>query len=368
MATIKDGKGTIALAAFDTSCELKRMEFGRPEVGPNDVAIDIQYCGMCHSDVHACNGDWGFDKFPIAPGHEIAGIVKAVGADVKDFKVGDRVGVGCMVESCRACDLCKDGLENHCPDMAQTYSSDFPAGKGANYEKAVGHHTNGGYSSDITVSEHFVFHVPKSMDMKYAGILLCAGITMFSPLNRHILQNGGGKGEQVGIVGFGGLGQMGVKLAKAMGCDVTVISRNNKKAAAAKSLGAKLLVHADEEAIKAAYRTFDVILDTVSAVHPVGPLANTLKVGGTMVLIGGVAKPFEISAFQMLFGRQRLEGSLIGGVPETQQMLDFCAEHKIVPEYKVIHAKDASAHFQDMIAGNADAQRAVIDMSTLAEL
>ena len=306
--------------------------------------------------------------FIAAPGHEIAGIVKEVGSEVKGFKVGDRVGVGCMVESCRSCDLCTDGLENHCPAMTQTYGNEFPDGKGANMEKAVGYHTNGGYSTDITVRDHFVFHIPDSMDLKYAGILLCAGITTWSPLNRHVLQKGGGKGKHVGIVGFGGLGQMGVKLAKAMGCDVTVISRSNKKEAAAKALGADILVHADEEAVKAAYRSFDVILDTVSAVHPVAPLANMLKVGGVMVMIGGVAKPFEISAFQMLMGRQSLEGSLIGGVPETQQMLDFCAEHNIVPEYKVIHAKDAAAHFKAMIAGDADAMRAVIDISTLADM
>jgi uncharacterized zinc-type alcohol dehydrogenase-like protein len=368
MATIKDGKGTFVLAAFDEQCDLKKHEVGRPAPGPNDIAIDIQYCGMCHSDVHACNGDWMVNKYPIAPGHEIAGIVREVGANVKNFKVGDKVGVGCMVESCRSCELCKDGIENHCLGMIQTYSSDFPPGKGPNMEKAVGYHTNGGYSTDITVNEHFVFHIPTNMKMEYAGILLCAGITMFSPLNRHVLQKGGGKGKKVGVVGFGGLGQMGVKLAKAMGAEVTVFSRNNKKEAKAKELGADILIHTDEEAVKAAYRKFDVVLDTVSAAHPVAPLVNTIKVGGTYVMIGGVPKPFEISSFQMLFNRQTIEGSLIGGCPETQQMLDFCAEHNIVPEYKVIHAKDASEQFKAMSAGDADAMRAVIDISTLKEL
>ncbi|GKZ00501.1 cinnamyl alcohol dehydrogenase 8 [Mayamaea pseudoterrestris] len=306
MATIKDGTGTIMLAAFDTSCDLKKLEAGRPKVGSNDISIDIQFCGMCHSDLHACNGDWGSKKFPIAPGHEIAGIVKDVGDKVKEFKVGDRVGVGCLVDSCRSCDLCQKGLENHCPGAVQTYCSDFPDGKGANMEKAVGYYTNGGYSTDITVSEHFVFHIPKDMDMEYAGILLCAGITMFSPLNRHILERGGGEGKHIGIVGFGGLGQMGVKLAKAMGCEVTILSRNRKKESAAKALGANLLVHADEKAIKSAERSFDLILDTVSAKHPIGPLASILKVGGTMILIGGVSQPFEISALQLAFGRQAI--------------------------------------------------------------
>jgi alcohol dehydrogenase (NADP+) len=368
MATIKDGKGTFVLAAFDEKCELKKHEIGRPDPGPTDVAIDIAYCGMCHSDVHACNGDWSINKYPIAPGHEIAGTVRAVGDKVTNFKVGDKVGVGVMVESCRSCGLCDGGLEQHCPGMIQTYSSDFPAGKSDTFEKAVGYHTNGGYATDITVSEHFVFHIPKAMELEYAGILLCAGVTMFSPLKRHVLEKGGGKGKKVGIVGFGGLGVMGVKLAKAMGAEVTVFSRNNNKEAKAKELGADLLIHTDEEALAAATRTFDVVLDTISANHPVATLVNTLAVGGTYVLIGAVPKPFEISSLQMIFSRQSIEGSLIGGVPETQQMLDFCSEHKIVPEYRVIHAKEASAQFQAMTAGEADAQRAVIDVSTIKDL
>jgi uncharacterized zinc-type alcohol dehydrogenase-like protein len=368
MATIKDGKGTYMLATFDEKCEFKKIEAGRPKPGPNDVAIDIKYCGMCHSDLHTVNGDWMVNKYPIAPGHEIAGIVREVGSKVKDFKVGDQVGVGCMVESCRSCELCKDGLENYCPGMIQTYMVDFPEGKGANMEKAVGYYTNGGFSTDITVNEHFVFSIPKSMKMEYAGVLLCAGITVFSPLNRHVLQKGGGKGKKVGIVGFGGVGQMGVKIAKAMGAEVTVFSRSNKKEAAAKELGADLLVHTDEKAVNDAKRTFHVILDTVAVSHPVAPLVNTIKVGGTYVMIGAIMKPFEISSFQLLSNRQAIEGSLIGGIPETQQMLDFCAKHKIVPEYKVIHAKDVTDHFRAMAAGELKAQRAVIDISTMKEL
>jgi uncharacterized zinc-type alcohol dehydrogenase-like protein len=368
MATIKDGKGTYMLAAFDEKCELKKHEVGRPEPGPTDIDIDVKYCGMCHSDVHACNGDWGVNKFPIAPGHEVSGIVRSIGSEVTDFKVGDRVGVGCMVDSCRSCGLCEDGLEQHCPGMVQTYSSDFPKGKGSTFDKAVGYHTNGGYSTDITVDKHFVFKIPDSMELEYAGILLCAGVTMFSPLSRHILQKGGGEGKTVGIVGFGGLGQMGVHLAKAMGAKVTVFSRSNKKVEMAKEMGVDILVHTDEEAVKAANRSFDVVLDTVSAVHPIAPLVNTIKVGGTYVLIGGVAQPFEISPFQMLFSRQSIEGSAIGGVPETQEMLDFCAAHNLKPNYHVIHANDASEQFKAMIEGRADAKRAVIDISTLKDM
>lgn len=368
MATIADGKGVFALAAFDTSAELKKHEFSRPEAGENDVAIAIQYCGMCHSDLHACNGDWGVDKFPLTPGHEISGIVTAVGTKVSKFGVGDKVGVGCMVESCRNCGCCKEGLEQHCPQMIQTYSSVFPDGKGPEFQQAVGYHTNGGYSTAITVNQHFVFKIPDSMDLSYAGVLLCAGITVFSPLNRHVLKNGGGAGKRVGIVGFGGLGHVAAKIAKAMGAEVTVLSRGDKKASTAKSLGADYLDHLNAEAIGSAARSMDVVLDTISCSHEIAPLVNLLKVGGTYVLLGGIPQPFSISPFQMLFSRQRIEGSLIGGVGETQEMLDFCAQHGIVPNYRVIHAKDASSQWKAMTAGSSDAERCVIDVGTIKEL
>jgi alcohol dehydrogenase (NADP+) len=370
MATIEKGTGTIALCSFDSSAELRKHEFGRPDPGPNDVAIDIKYCGMCHSDLHASNGDWGVNMYPIAPGHEVAGLVSAVGSNVSEteFKVGDRVAVGCFVDSCRSCTTCADGLEQHCTQSVQTYSTPFPEGKGENFEQCVGYHTNGGYSSNIVVNKHFTFHVPENVKLEEAGPLLCAGITTFSPLNRHVLQKGGGKGKTVGVVGFGGLGHMAVKLAKAMGAEVVVFSRNNKKEEDAKALGASLLIHTDEEALKGAFRTFDVILDTVSASHEVPPLVGTLKVGGTYVLLGGVPQPFSVSAFALLFHRHCIEGSLVGGVPETQEMLDFCAEHNITPDIKIIHAKDASEQFKAMNAGESGATRAVIDMSTLHEL
>jgi uncharacterized zinc-type alcohol dehydrogenase-like protein len=324
---------------------------------------------MCHSDIHALNGDWGINSYPMCSGHEIAGVVTAVGANVTQYKVGDSVGVGCMVMSCKECDMCKEGLEQHCPNMIQTYGSKFPVGKGGNYEKAAGYHTNGGYSSKITVDERFVFHLPSTMKKEYAGILLCAGITTYSPLNRHILQKGGGKGKNVGILGFGGLGQMAVKIAKAMGVDsVTILSRGDKKKADAERLGCEYLAYTDEDELAKCQRKFDVVLDTVSVPHDVASLLATMKVGGAWVMIGGVAKPFEVSAFALLSNRHSVEGSLIGGIPETQEMLDFCAKHNIVPEYEVIPAKDADAHFKAMMEGSAGAMRKVIDMSTLKEL
>ena len=361
---------SLLTGAFDEQADLRCFEIGRPEAGPHDVEIDIQYCGMCHSDCHACNGDWGVNSYPIAPVHEIAGIVRAVGDKVTNCKVGDRVGVGCMVMSCKECDQCKAGLEQHCPNMVQTYGSKFPVGKGANYDGAGGYHTNGGYSTSITVDDHFVFHIPEGMKMEYAGVLLCAGITTFSPLNRNILQKGGGKGKSVAVLGFGGLGQMAIKIAKAMNVDsVTILSRSDKKKADAERMGCEFLVYSnnDEEVANHA-RKFDVVIDTVSAPHDVSSLISTMKVGGTWVLLGAVGKPFEVSAFQLLFNRYSVEGSLIGGVPETQEMLDFCAKHNIVPEYQVIHAKDADAQFKALMDGTAAADRKVIDMATLKEL
>jgi uncharacterized zinc-type alcohol dehydrogenase-like protein len=316
----------------------------------------------------AANGDWSVNKYPLTPGHEIAGIVNAIGSSVTDFKVGDEVGVGCFVSSCRNCDLCSDNLEQHCPGSISTYSTPFPAGKGENYKECEGYHTNGGYSDKITLDEFYCFKVPESISLETVGPLLCAGITTFSPLNRHILQKGGGKGKKVGVVGFGGLGHMAIKLAKAMGAEVTVLSRSMSKEAEAKALGADIMAHTDEAALTAAARTFDVILDTVAVSHPVASIVNTLKVGGNYVLLGAIPTPFEQSAFSLIFSRYSIEGSLVGGMAETQQMLDFCAEHGVIPECKTIHAKDASAHFAAMAKGETGALRAVIDMSTLKDL
>ena len=368
MATIKNGKGTICLATFDEKAELRRHEFGRPAPGPNDVSIEIKYCGMCHSDLHASNGDWGLGFYPISAGHEIAGVVQSIGSNVKDseFKVGDRVGVGCFVDSCGKCEQCSNGEVNYCRNHQQTYGTEYK--KGLGHDECAGNHTNGGYSSQITVKKDFVFKVPENVDLSYVGPLLCAGITMFSPLNRHVLQKDNGKPKKVGIVGFGGLGQMGTKLAKAMGCEVTILSRSTKKKDEAAKLGANLIAHTDEDEMKKAAMSFDVIIDTIAVPHEIQNMISSLKVGGTWVCIGAIPQPCSISPMGLIFSNYHLEGSLVGGLPETQQMLDFCSKHNTLPDIKVINAKDASAQFKALADGTADVKRAVIDMSTLGDL
>jgi uncharacterized zinc-type alcohol dehydrogenase-like protein len=244
-----------------------------------------------------------------------------------------------------------------------TYSTAFPKGK--DHDDCVGHHTNGGYSSQITVKQDFVFAVPENIDLTVVGPLLCAGITMFSPLNRHVLQKGGNK--SVGIIGFGGLGQMGVKLAKAMGCSVTVLSRSTSKKPEADKLGAEIVSYNDEESFKAQAYKFDVILDTVSSSHPFSNFLPTLKVGGTFVMIGAVPQPAEVVPFALIFSNLHIEGSLVGGIPETQEMLDFCSKHNCFPDIRVIKANEANAQFKALLDGTATIERAVIDMSTLSE-
>lgn len=365
MATIKDGKGSFMLAASDESYTMSKVEIGRPAPGPQDVAIDLVYCGMCHSDLHTINGDWGVGKYPIAPGHELGGVVREVGAEAAaNFKVGDKVCVGCMVHSCMECVLCKKGLEQHCLAMVQTYSGSFPAGCG--HDDCQATHTNGGYSTDITVHQRFVFKAPEGMKLEHAGPLCCAGVTTYSPLARHVL----GKSDQhVGVVGLGGLGMMAVKIAKAMGAKVTVFSRNDAKKAEAAALGAELVVDSDAEAIGKLFRNIDCILDTVSAPHEINHYISTLKAyDGVMCLVGGVPEPYKVAGFPMIFNGTRLEGTLIGGAQLTKDMLEFCHKHNISPEVEIIHAKDAEAALHSLHEGKGGAKRFVIDVQTIKEL
>eukprot|EP00457_Paulinella_chromatophora_P006176 gb/GEZN01006194.1/.p1 GENE.gb/GEZN01006194.1/~~gb/GEZN01006194.1/.p1 ORF type:complete len:430 (+),score=60.88 gb/GEZN01006194.1/:32-1321(+) len=367
MATVKGGKGTLAVAGYDIETSdgvptLHRWEIGRPEVGPNDVDVDIKYCGMCHSDLHTLNGDWGNTSRPMAVGHEISGIVRSLGSEVNGFKIGDRVGVGCMVESCRSCSECKAGLEQHCLGMVQTYSTPFPKGKG--HDDCSPGHTNGGYSESITVNETFVYKLPEGISLEVAGPLLCAGVTTYSPLARHVL---GKKNQVVGVVGLGGLGHMAVQIAMAMGAKVTVFSRNLEKQAAAEALGATLVAHTDLTAMAMLARSFDVILDTVAAKHDIAGLIDCLKVGCSLVMLGGVAEPTDLHVFPLIFGRKKVEASLIAGVAETKETLDFCAKHKIIPRVKVIPAKEATNAFRALHNGDI-AERFVIDVSTIKDM
>jgi len=365
MATIVGGKGTFMLAAHDTSCKLSKVEIGRPAPGPDDVAIDLKYCGMCHSDLHTVNGEWGVNLFPIAVGHELAGIVTEVGANATGkFAVGQKVAVGCMVHSCMECSLCKQGLEQHCPKMCQTYSGAYPTGLG--HDECSGTHTNGGYSTGVTVHQRFCFVVPEAMPLEHAGPLCCAGITTYSPLARYVK----GKPDQVvGVVGFGGLGHMAVKLAVAMGAKVTVFSRSESKKAEAEAMGATIAVYTDKEAMGTLFRTFDHIVDTVAQAHEINDLISTLKpYTGIITMLGGVPAPYQVAGFPMIFSGTRMEGSLIGGAALTQEMLDFCAENGVAPDVKIIPASEAEGVLHALNEGTAGVIRNVIDIATIHDV
>ena len=299
--------------------------FERKSPGLKDVAIDIEFCGICHSDIHTARSEWGPAKYPCVPGHEIVGRVREVGSEVSKFKVGDQVGVGCMVDSCQSCGSCDEGLENYCENgFTGTYDSNV----------ADGSYTKGGYSDLIVVDQRFVLNIPENLDLAATAPLLCAGITTYSPL-RHV---GVGKGDKVAVLGLGGLGHMGVKIAASFGAEVTVLSRSESKRADAERLGAHdfvITTNPEEVAKKAKY--FDYILDTVSAQHDLSQAFGMLKRQGTLILVGASEKPLELSAFPMIIGRRKMMGSLIGGIPETQEMLDHCGKHGIVSDIEMIN-------------------------------
>lgn len=312
-------------AARDTSGALSPFKFSRRATGEKDVTFKVLYCGICHSDLHMVKNEWGTSTYPLVPGHEIVGEVTEVGSKVKEFKVGDRVGVGCMVGSCRSCNDCTNNLENYCSKMILTY--------GAKYKD--GTLTYGGYSDTMVADEHFVVRIPDTLPLDAAAPLLCAGITVYSPLKYYGLDK---PDLHVGVVGLGGLGHMAVKFAKAMGAKVTVISTSpNKKKEALENLGAdSFLISRDQDQIQAGIGTMDGIIDTVSAQHPLLPLIGLLKTNGKLIIVGAPEKPFELPAFPLLQGRKMVGGSGIGGMKETQEMLDFAAEHGIKPDIEVI--------------------------------
>ena len=345
---------TVGYAAHSSDAEMVPYHFERRALRPGDVAIEILFSGLCHSDLHTVNGDWGPQPYPLVPGHEIVGRVIEVGTAVTRFSEGDRVGVGCMVDSCQECDQCHNHEEQYCRNgMTPTYGAP---------DRISGEITQGGYSKHIVVREEFVLRIPDALDMSRAAPILCAGITTFSPLRTWNV----GKGSRVGVIGLGGLGHMAVKLAVAMGADVTVLSRSDRKADEAKELGAGgILVSSDKVAMAGATATFDLIIDTVPVEHDVTPYAPLLDIDGTLVIVGQVGPMKGFMTAPMIFGRRRVAGSLIGGIKETQEVLDFCAEHDIHPVCEVIRPDEVNRAFAVMSQGDI-AHRFVMDMSSLS--
>lgn len=335
----------------------------RPNVRANDVKFELLYCGICHTDVHQCRNDWKGANYPMVPGHELLGRVVEVGASVTKFKVGDAVGVGCFIGSCRDCESCKAGDEQYCyKGMVSTYN-------GAKQHAMVGGNqetkTFGGYSGSNVVHEDYVIKVPEGADLAKTGPILCAGITMYSPLVHWGCKEGG---KTVGVVGIGGLGTMGVKLAKALGNKVVAISTSGKKEAMAREKGAdEFVVSTDPESVKKHAMTCDVILNTVSAPHDVNTYLPLLKKNSTLVQLGGVMVPHQVNQFGLMFNRQQIAGSLIGGVRETQEVVDLCAAKNIYPDCEMIEAKDIDASFDKLEQSNADAIRYVIDIKKSLE-
>jgi uncharacterized zinc-type alcohol dehydrogenase-like protein len=342
-----------AYAAPASGEPLAKTTIERRDVGADDVLIEIEYAGICHSDIHTVNGDWGPQPFPVVPGHEIVGKVTAVGSDVTGHQVGDRVGVGCMVNSCGRCANCRNGDEQYCDEgMVGTYAA----------TDRDGTTTQGGYSTHVVVDAGYVLSVPEGLDPAATAPLLCAGITTFSPLRRW----GAGPGKQVAVVGLGGLGHMAVKIAHAMGAEVTVLSQSLKKQEDALRLGADHY-HAtsDPETFEQLAGRFDLIINTVSASIDIGAHLGLLAVDGALVNVGAPAEPYSVHAMALVSGRRTFAGSMIGGIAETQEMLDFCAEHGITSEIEVIAADQVNEAYERVLASDVR-YRFVIDAATIA--
>lgn len=341
-------------AALSQSTPVEPHQFTRRDPRENDVVIDILYCGVCHSDIHQARNEWGNSLYPMVPGHEIIGKVTYTGNKVSKVKIGDIVGVGCMVDSCQHCNACNEGLEQYCENgFTGTYNSIDEHDKLPTY---------GGYSESIVVSDKFVLTIPKNMDLKSAAPLLCAGITTYSPIRHWKI----GKGHKVAVVGLGGLGHMALKFAKALGADVTLFTRTPSKEQEAKRLGADhVVLSTDPAQMKAVNSYFDFILDTVPHQHDLNPYIKTLKRDGTHVLVG-LLEPIEpaLKSNALIGGRRSVAGSLIGGIAETQEMLDFCAEHNITCDVEMIDIQDINTAYSRMLKSDVK-YRFVIDMASL---
>lgn len=344
---------SIGYAAKTAKSALESYSFERGEPGEQDVLIDIDYCGVCHSDIHQVRDEWGGSMFPMVPGHEIVGHVKRVGAKVQKFKVGDRVGVGCMVDACRHCHPCEQSHEQYCENgTSWTYNSTLQDKKTPTF---------GGYSNNIVVNQDFVLNVPENLELAAVAPLLCAGITTYSPLRHWHVK----PGQKVGIVGLGGLGHMGVKFAHALGAHTVVLTHSPNKREDALRLGAEeILVSSDAKAMAAHQGTFDFLLSTISAPYDINAYLSLLRLDGTMVFVGVPETPFSLAAFTMIGGRRSLAGSLIGGIAQTQEMLNFCGEHNITADIEMIPIDKINEAYERMLKSDVR-YRFVIDMKSL---
>lgn len=342
-----------AYAAFDPKKPLGPFTINRREPGPHDVHIDIKFCGVCHSDVHQARDEWGGSIFPMVPGHEIVGVVRKAGHAVKKYKEGDKVGVGCLVDSCRTCSSCREGLEQFCENgSVPTYNGLEKDGKTPTY---------GGYSTHIVVHEDFVLKIPENLPLDAAAPLLCAGITTYSPLKHWKA----GPGKKIGVIGLGGLGHMAVKLGHALGAEVTVLSHSERKREDALRFGAKnFVVTKNQNEMDVLTNTFDLIINTVSVELDWNLYLGLLKRDSSMVLLGVPSKAPEVSAFSLIAGRKSLAGSLIGGIAETQEMLDFCGQHDIVCDIERLAIQDINDAYERMVKGDVR-YRFVIDIESL---
>ncbi|MEB0040530.1 MULTISPECIES: NAD(P)-dependent alcohol dehydrogenase [unclassified Pseudomonas] len=344
----------IGYAAQSATAPLAPMTFERRTPRADDVALEVLFCGVCHSDIHQARNEWGFASYPLMPGHEIVGKVTSVGADVSKYKVGDIVGVGCLVDSCRTCEACEANLEQYCLDgPTQTYAS---------RDRVDGTLTMGGYSNAMVVSERFVVRIPEKLDLASAAPILCAGITTYSPLKHFGVK----PGDKVGVLGMGGLGHMGIKFAKAMGAEVTLFTRSEAKAEEGRRQGADhVIVSTNENQMKDAAGRFNFLLDTIPVQHDLNPYLQTLRFDGVHILVG-LIEPIDppVHGFNLVAKRRVIAGSMIGGLAETQEVLDFCAEHGITCDIEMLDIKNINEAFERVVKGDVK-YRFVIDMKTL---
>jgi len=343
----------VGYGAQSASDKLSPFQFERRDTGPDDVKIDILYCGVCHSDIHQARNEWHNTIYPCVPGHEIVGRVSETGASVSRFKMGDLVGVGCMVDSCRECPSCKEGLEQYCEEgFVGTYNGEDRQGRGITF---------GGYSKAVVVDQAFVLKVPENLDLAAVAPLLCAGITTYSPLKHWKV----GPGQRVGIVGLGGLGHMAVKFARAFGAEVVLFTTSQNKVADGIRLGAhEVVLSKDADAMAREAGRFDFILDAVAAEHDINTYLNLLKRDGTLVQVGAPEQPLPVAVFSLIMKRRNFAGSLIGGIAETQEMLDFCGEHGITADIEMIAMDEIEHAYARMLKSDVK-YRFVIDMATL---